>query len=93
MISPTTIRSMVRARSKQGIRVLFEGGARIVFRLFGTGTVRRDAPGLYRARDEDPRQHERSTPQDALADLICAVDDSLAGIEAHTGRTAPSVIT
>ena len=33
----------------QGIRVMFEGGSRIVYRLSGTGTVGRDAARLYRA--------------------------------------------
>ena len=38
-ISPTTIRSTGRTRTDQGIRVMFEGGSRIVYRLSGTGTV------------------------------------------------------
>ncbi len=33
----------------QGVRVLFEGGSRIVYRLSGTGTVGRDLARLYRA--------------------------------------------
>ncbi len=33
----------------QGIRVMFEGGARIVYRLSGTGTVGRDAARVCRA--------------------------------------------
>ena len=36
--SPITTRSTARSRSSQGIRILFEGGSRVVFRLSGTGT-------------------------------------------------------
>ena len=34
----STIRSTARSAASQGIRVLFEGGSRVVFRLSGTGT-------------------------------------------------------
>jgi phosphoglucomutase len=75
----------------QGVRVLFEDGSRIVYRLSGTGT----AGATLRV------YIERYTPQDgnlgeetqsALADLI-ALSRSLAGIEQRTGRKDPSVIT
>ena len=59
--SPTTTRSTARPPRKQGIRVLFEGGSRVVFRLSGTGTsgatlrvyIERyeDDPGTPRPRD------------------------------------------
>ena len=76
---------------KQGIRILFEGGSRIVMRLSGTGTqgatlrlyLERYAPG------PDGLHHN---PQEALASVIRAAH-ALAGIAAHTGRTVPDVIT
>ena len=46
--SATTTRSTARSASSQGIRILFEGGARIVYRLSGTGTDGRDAARLSR---------------------------------------------
>ena len=77
--------------TKQGVRILFADGSRIVMRLSGTGTagatlrlyLERYAPG------PDGLDHD---PQEALAPVICAAH-ALAGIAAHTGRTAPDVIT
>jgi phosphoglucomutase len=76
---------------KQGVRVLFEDGSRIVYRLSGTGTegatlrvyLERYAPGPG-GLDLDA--------QAALAPVIRAAHD-LAGIAAHTGRSAPDVVT
>ena len=76
---------------KQGVRILFADGSRIVMRLSGTGTqgatlrlyLERFAPG------PDGLHHD---PQQALAPVIRAAH-ALAGIAAHTGRTAPDVIT
>ena len=76
---------------RQGVRILFEGGSRIVMRLSGTGTqgatlrlyLERYAPG------PDGLQYD---PQEALAPVIRAAH-ALAGIAAHTGRTVPDVIT
>ncbi|MEL6505920.1 MAG: alpha-D-glucose phosphate-specific phosphoglucomutase [Pseudomonadota bacterium] len=75
----------------QGVRVMFESGSRIVYRLSGTGTVGATLR-VYIERYE-PKQGDlgQATP-DALADLI-AVSRSLAGIERFTGRTEPNVIT
>ncbi|WP_428333546.1 alpha-D-glucose phosphate-specific phosphoglucomutase [Novosphingobium sp.] len=77
--------------ANQGLRVLFAGGSRIVFRLSGTGTEGATLR-VYLERYE-PREGslDRETG-DMLADLIAAAD-SLAGIARHTGRTRPSVIT
>ncbi|MFN6055757.1 MAG: alpha-D-glucose phosphate-specific phosphoglucomutase [Paracoccaceae bacterium] len=76
---------------KQGVRVLFKDGSRIVYRLSGTGTegatlrvyLERYAPGPG-GLDMDA--------QDALAPVIRAAHE-LAGIAGHTGRTAPDVVT
>jgi phosphoglucomutase len=77
--------------ANQGLRVLFEGGSRIVFRLSGTGTegatlrvyLERYEP-VGGALDEDTGV--------MLADLVAAAE-KLAGIVRHTGRSQPSVIT
>lgn len=76
---------------KQGIRVMFEGGSRIVYRLSGTGTVGATLR-VYIERYEPPTGDLGQDAQTALAELI-GLSRSLAGIEARTGRTEPSVVT
>jgi len=77
--------------SNQGLRVLFEGGSRIVFRLSGTGTEGATLR-VYLERYEPADGYlDRETP-DMLADLIAAAD-AIAGITRHTGRTVPDVVT
>ena len=75
----------------QGIRILFEGGSRVVLRLSGTGTSGATLRLYVERYEPDPERHDIDT-QEALADLIGAADD-IAGIRSHTGRDAPSVIT
>ncbi|TGQ66875.1 MAG: alpha-D-glucose phosphate-specific phosphoglucomutase [Mesorhizobium sp.] len=75
----------------QGIRVLFEGGSRVVFRLSGTGTSGATLRVYIERYEPDQARHDLDT-QEALADLIAAADD-IAGIKSHTGRNKPSVIT
>ena len=75
----------------QGIRILFEGGSRVVFRLSGTGTSGATIRVYVERYEPDPSRHDIDT-QEALAELISAADD-IAGIAAHTGRSEPSVIT
>jgi phosphoglucomutase len=75
----------------QGIRVMFEGGSRIVYRLSGTGTVGATLR-VYIERYVPPSGNLDQDTQTALGDLI-ALSRELAGIEARTGRKAPSVIT
>jgi phosphoglucomutase len=77
--------------SNQGIRVLFEGGSRIVFRLSGTGTEGATLR-VYLERFE-PSGGKLDEPVPAmLADLVAAAD-AIAGIARHTGRTSPDVVT
>ncbi|HEY0853319.1 MAG TPA: alpha-D-glucose phosphate-specific phosphoglucomutase, partial [Devosia sp.] len=77
--------------AKQGIRIGFKDGSRIVFRLSGTGTVGATLR-VYLERYEGPNgQHDLDT-QAALANLIILAE-KLAGITERTGRSAPSVIT
>jgi phosphoglucomutase len=75
----------------QGVRVLFKGGSRVVFRLSGTGTSGATLRVYMERYEPDPKKHDIETQQ-ALADLIAAADD-IAGIRRHTGRDRPSVIT
>lgn len=75
----------------QGIRILFEGGSRVVFRLSGTGTSGATLRVYIERYVPDRARHDLDT-QEALADLIAAADD-IAGIKSHTGRNKPSVIT
>ena len=77
--------------SNQGIRILFEGGSRVVFRLSGTGTSGATLRVYIERYEPDPAKHGLET-QAALADLIVAAD-AIAGIRKHTGRDAPTVIT
>ncbi|MCM2432647.1 alpha-D-glucose phosphate-specific phosphoglucomutase [Agrobacterium rosae] len=75
----------------QGIRILFEGGSRIVIRLSGTGTSGATLRLYVERYEADASRHNIET-QEALADLISAAD-AIAGIKKHTGRDAPTVIT
>jgi phosphoglucomutase len=75
----------------QGVRVLFKGGSRIVYRLSGTGTVGATLR-VYIERYEPASGNLGAEVADALGDLIPAAD-AIAGITARTGRTAPDVIT
>ncbi len=75
----------------QGIRILFEGGSRVVFRLSGTGTSGATLRVYIERYEPDASRHDIDT-QEALADLI-AVADEIAEIKKRTGRDAPSVIT
>ncbi|HVW91229.1 MAG TPA: alpha-D-glucose phosphate-specific phosphoglucomutase [Devosia sp.] len=77
--------------TKQGIRIGFADGSRIVLRLSGTGTVGATLR-LYLERYEPAHgQHDLDT-QAALGALI-ELAEQLAGIRARTGRSAPSVVT
>jgi phosphoglucomutase len=75
----------------QGIRVLFSGGSRVVFRLSGTGTSGATLRVYIERYEPDATRHNIET-QEALADLIAAAE-SIANIRERTGRDAPTVIT
>jgi phosphoglucomutase len=77
--------------ANQGLRVLFEGGSRIVFRLSGTGTEGATLR-VYLERYEPAEGALDRETGDMLADLVAAAD-AIAGIARHTGRTRPTVIT
>jgi phosphoglucomutase len=75
----------------QGVRILFDGGSRIVFRLSGTGTSGATVR-VYIERYEPVGGDLGRTTGDAISDLVAAVE-TIAGITRHTGRTEPDVIT
>lgn len=75
----------------QGIRIGFESGARIVFRLSGTGTEGATLRVYLEFFEADPEQHQRDT-QEAMRPLILIARE-LAQIEARTGRAEPDVVT
>lgn len=75
----------------QGVRILFENGSRVVFRLSGTGTSGATLRVYLEHYEPDPARHEQDT-QETLADLI-AYAEHVAEIAKRTGRTAPTVIT
>lgn len=75
----------------QGVRVMFEDGSRIVFRLSGTGTegaTLRIYIERYVGNDGDVGLET----VDALAPLVRAAQE-IADISGFTGMSAPSVIT
>jgi phosphoglucomutase len=77
--------------ARQGVRIIFADGSRIVLRLSGTGTEGATLR-LYLERyvaGPDGLDHD---PQQALAPVIRAAH-LLAGIAGYTGRTAPDVVT
>lgn len=75
----------------QGIRILFKNGARIVYRLSGTGTQGATLRVYIERFEPHPDQHDLDT-QTTLAPLINLADE-IAGIKLFTGREAPTVIT
>ncbi|WP_029349028.1 alpha-D-glucose phosphate-specific phosphoglucomutase [Bosea sp. 117] len=77
--------------TKQGLRIFFEGGSRIVYRLSGTGTAGATLRVYIERFEGDPARQDQD-PQVALADLI-AISRSLPDIAGRTGRTEPDVIT
>jgi phosphoglucomutase len=76
---------------RQGIRIGFADGARIVLRLSGTGTVGATLRVYLERYEPAHGQHDLET-QSALGFLVGAAD-RIAGIRERTGRSAPSVIT
>jgi phosphoglucomutase len=76
---------------KQGVRILFTDGSRIVMRLSGTGTEGATLRVYLERYTPGPEGLDRD-PQEALAPVIRAAH-ALAKIAAYTGRTEPDVVT
>ncbi len=75
----------------QGIRLLFECGSRIVFRLSGTGTEGATIRIYLEAYEPDTHQHHLDA-QVALGEMI-QIALQVSQLIALTGRAAPTVIT
>lgn len=75
----------------QGVRILFEDGSRVVFRLSGTGTEGATLR-VYIERYVEPDGDLALATGDALAPLVAAAQE-LADITGYTGMDQPSVIT
>ena len=76
---------------KQGVRIGFTDGSRVVFRLSGTGTKGATLRVYLESYESDASKHGLN-PQDALADFI-QIADEVAQIKTITGRDKPTVIT
>jgi len=76
---------------RQGLRVVFEGGARVVMRLSGTGTTGATLR-VYMEQVVDGPEGLEQDPQEVLASVIAAAH-AIAGIKAHVGRVTPDVVT
>ncbi|MGZ5026298.1 MAG: alpha-D-glucose phosphate-specific phosphoglucomutase [Methylobacter sp.] len=77
--------------SKQGIRIGFTNGSRIIFRLSGTGTVGATLR-IYLERFEADASKHNQDAQVALAELI-SLAEQLCEVKKRTGRTEPDVVT
>jgi phosphoglucomutase len=76
---------------KQGVRLLLRGGARIVYRLSGTGTEGATLR-VYVESPEPDSARQAEDPQQALAELI-SLSGEVARIDHFTGRAGPDVVT
>ncbi|WP_337169890.1 alpha-D-glucose phosphate-specific phosphoglucomutase [Gemmatimonas aurantiaca] len=77
--------------ARQGIRILFADGARIVFRLSGTGTEGATIRVYIEARETAPDRLGMATAE-ALAELVTTAL-AVSEMVKRTGRDAPTVIT
>ena len=75
----------------QGIRIGFENGSRIVFRLSGTGTVGATLR-IYLERFEADAARINQDAQEALGELI-DLAEQFCEVKKRTGRTEPNVMT
>lgn len=76
---------------KQGVRILFADGSRVVFRLSGTGTAG-STLRVYLERYE-PAHGDLDAPVVTMLAPVIEAAETIAGIARHTGRTAPDVVT
>jgi phosphoglucomutase len=77
--------------ARQGIRIEFSDGSRMVYRLSGTGTEGATLRVYLERFEPDPAQQDIE-PQRALSGLIAAAE-AIAQIKARTGREKPTVVT
>lgn len=75
----------------QGVRVLFEDGSRLIYRLSGTGTQGATIRIYIESYEPEAARHHLDA-QKALAGLIEAADN-ISSLKQLSGRNAPTVIT
>ncbi|WP_343115573.1 alpha-D-glucose phosphate-specific phosphoglucomutase [Ostreiculturibacter nitratireducens] len=75
----------------QGLRIVFDGGSRIVLRISGTGTEGATIR-LYLERYVAGPEGLGEEPQKALAPVIRAAE-TLTGLRERSGRSEPDVVT
>jgi phosphoglucomutase len=76
---------------RQGLRILFDDGARLVYRLSGTGTEGATLRIYVEAFESDPGRQDEDA-QRSLAPLV-ELALRLSELGERTGRSAPTVIT
>lgn len=76
---------------EQGLRFVFDDGARVIFRLSGTSTEG-STLRVYLERCEKNPQRQSMSPDLLLAELL-AWADAVAGIRTRTGRKKATVIS
>lgn len=76
---------------KQGVRIGFENGSRMVFRLSGTGTEGATLRIYLERYERDPALHGQDT-QETLSELI-ALAETLSEAKQRSGMAKPTVIT
>ena len=77
--------------TKQGVRIIFTDGSRIIFRLSGTGTEGATLRIYLEAYDADVANHHLDA-QVALADLVLIALE-ISQLKQRTGKEKPTVIT
>ncbi|MCG8669604.1 MAG: alpha-D-glucose phosphate-specific phosphoglucomutase [Pseudomonadales bacterium] len=77
--------------NNQGVRVFFENGSRVVFRLSGTGTDSATIRVYLERVENDPQQCDEDAQEATKA--LGEIAKQLSKMEALTGMTAPTVIT
>lgn len=76
---------------KQGLRIIFSDGSRIIFRLSASGYAGTTLRIYAESYEKDPSKHNKET-QAVLGPLI-AIALKLSQIHERTGRKGPTVIT
>ncbi|MET3589562.1 phosphoglucomutase [Bartonella silvatica] len=77
--------------ARQGIRIFFENGARLVVRLSGTGTVGATLRLYFEQYESDPQKHNQD-PKTVLQPVQNAAL-TLLNIQQQLGRAFPDVVT
>lgn len=75
----------------QGIRIVFTNGARIVYRLSGTGTEGATLRVYLEQYEADPARHNVETQ--AMLSALISIARELAEITLRTGMAEPTVVT